>query len=194
MHVDPANRLDLFHAGTVIPAHPLALTAGLKLDERRQWARSRYYLDAGAGGLAVGVHTTQFAIHDNGMLRPVLELASGAVRDAGRAVVLVAGVQGDTTNAVREATLARDLGYQMVLLRPVAGDDDALIDRARAVGEVLPVIGFYLQPAVGGRVLSRAFCRRFAALDNVHGIKVAPFDRYRTLDVLNGATLMPCTL
>jgi len=178
--------LDLFHAGTVIPAHPLALTQGLKLDERRQVALSRYYLDAGAGGLAVGVHTTQFAIHDNGMLRPVLELAAGAVRDAGRDVVLVAGVQGDTANAVREAALARDLGYHMVLLRPIAGDDDLLIARARAVGEVLPVVGFYLQPAVGGRVLGRDFWRRFAALDNVHGIKVAPFDRYRTLDVLNG--------
>lgn len=178
--------LDIFHAGTVIPAHPLALTAELKLDERRQLALSRYYLDAGAGGLAVGVHTTQFAIHDNGMLQPVLELAAGAAREAGREVVLVAGVQGDTANAVREAALARDLGYHMVLLRPVAGDDDALIERARAVGEVLPVVGFYLQPAVGGRVLGRDFWRRFAALESVHGIKVAPFDRYRTLDVLNG--------
>lgn len=178
--------LDLFRKGTVIPAHPLALTAGLKLDERRQLALSRYYLEAGAGGLAVGVHTTQFAIHDNGMLQPVLELAAGAAGDAGREVVLVAGVQGDTAHAVREATLARDLGYHMVLLRPIAGDDDMLIERARAVGEVLPVVGFYLQPAVGGRVLGRDFWRRFAALDNVHGIKVAPFDRYRTLDVLNG--------
>ena len=178
--------LELFHQGTVIPAHPLALTERLRLDERRQLALSRYYLDAGAGGLAVGVHTTQFAIHDNGMLQPVLELAAGAVRDSGRLVVLVAGVQGDTANAVREATLARELGYHMALLRPVAGGDDALIERARAVGEVLPVVGFYLQPAVGGRVLGRDFWRRFAALDNVHGIKIAPFDRYRTLDVLNG--------
>ena len=178
--------LELFAAGTVIPAHPLALTADRKLDERRQVALTRYYLDAGAGGLAVGVHTTQFAIHDNGMLRPVLELAAVTVRHAGRTAVLVAGVQGDIAQAVREAILAARLGYHMVLLRPDAGSDDEMIDRARAVGEVLPVIGFYLQPAVGGRVLSRDFWRRFAALDCVAGIKVAPFDRYRTLDVLNG--------
>ncbi len=178
--------LELFAAGTVIPAHPLALTADRKLDEGRQVALTRYYLDAGAGGLAVGVHTTQFAIHDNGMLRPVLELAADTVRHARRTVVLVAGVQGDVAQAVREATLAARLGYHMVLLRPDTGSDDEMIERARAVGEVLPVIGFYLQPAVGGRVLSRDFWRRFAALDCVAGIKVAPFDRYRTFDVLNG--------
>ena len=181
-----ASPLELFAAGTVIPAHPLALTADRKLDERQQVALTRYYLDAGAGGLAVGVHTTQFAIHDNGMLRPVLELAADTVRHADRTVVLVAGVQGDVAQAVREATLAARLGYHMVLLRPGAGSDDEMIERARAVGEVLPVIGFYLQPAVGGRLLSRDFWRRFAALDCVAGIKVAPFDRYRTLDVLNG--------
>lgn len=178
--------LELFAAGTVIPAHPLALTADRRLDERRQVALTRYYLDAGAGGLAVGVHTTQFAIHDNGMLRPVLELAADAARRAGRTVVLVAGVQGSIDQAVREATLASRLGYDMVLLRPGSGNDDQMLERAQAVGEVLPVIGFYLQPAVGGRVLSRDFWRRFAALDCVAGIKVAPFDRYRTLDVLNG--------
>jgi hypothetical protein len=178
--------LELFATGTVIPAHPLALTAERKLDERRQVALTRYYLDAGAGGLAVGVHTTQFAIHDNGMLQPVLELAAGAARGAGRPVVLVAGVQGNIKQAVREASLAKELGYHMVLLRPGQGSDDEMIERARAVGEMLPVIGFYLQPAVGGRLLSRDFWRRFAALDCVAGIKVAPFDRYRTLDVLNG--------
>ncbi len=178
--------LELFAQGTVIPAHPLALTAGLKLDERRQVALSRYYLDAGAGGLAVGVHTTQFAIHDNGMLRPVLELAATEARAAARPVTLIAGVQGDIAQAVREATLAARLGYHMVLLRPAPGSDDEMIERARAVGEVLPVVGFYLQPAVGGRVLGREFWRRFSALDCVRGIKVAPFDRYRTLDVLNG--------
>lgn len=181
-----ATPLELFAAGAVIPAHPLALTADRRLDERRQVALTRYYLDAGAGGLAVGVHTTQFAIHDNGLLRPVLELAADTVRRSGCSVVLVAGVQGDVAQAVREATLAARLGFHMVLLRPGAGSDDEMLERARAVGEVLPVIGFYLQPAVGGRVLSRAFWRRFAGLDCVAGIKVAPFDRYRTLDVLNG--------
>jgi len=178
--------LELFAEGCVIPAHPLALTADRKLDERRQKAVGRYYAASGAGGMAVGVHTTQFPIHDNGMLKPVLEIALEAAGEAGRPLVMVAGVQGDVTQAVAEARQARDLGYHMALLRPAAGTDDEMIARARAVGDVLPVIGFYLQPAVGGRVLSREFWRRFAALDCVAGIKVAPFDRYRTLDVLNG--------
>ena len=178
--------LELFAEGCVIPAHPLALTADRKLDERRQKAVGRYYAASGAGGMAVGVHTTQFPIHDNGMLKPVLEIALEAAGEAGRPLVMVAGVQGDVTQAVAEARQARDLGYHMALLRPAAGTDDEMIARARAVGDVLPMIGFYLQPAVGGRVLSRDFWRRFAALDCVAGIKVAPFDRYRTLDVLNG--------
>ena len=178
--------LELFAEGCVIPAHPLALTADRKLDERRQKAVGRYYAASGTGGMAVGVHTTQFPIHDNGMLKPVLEIALEAAGEAGRPLVMVAGVQGDVTQAVAEARQARDLGYHMALLRPAAGTDDEMIARARAVGDVLPVIGFYLQPAVGGRVLSRDFWRRFAALDCVAGIKVAPFDRYRTLDVLNG--------
>src|SRR5690348_13737174 len=152
-------------AGTVIPAHPLALTAERRLDERRQRALSRYYLEAGAGGLAVGVHTTQFAIHDNGMLRPVLEIGAAAARAAARPVVLVAGVQGPTAQAVAEAELAARFGYDLVLLRPErALPDDDLIDRVRAVGEVLPVVGFYLQPAVGGRRLGRDFWARLAAL------------------------------
>ncbi|HVY52689.1 MAG TPA: dihydrodipicolinate synthase family protein, partial [Devosia sp.] len=155
-------------------------------DERRQKAVGRYYAAAGAGGMAVGVHTTQFPIHDNGMLKPVLEIAMEAAREAARPIAMIAGVQGDTRAAVAEAELARSLGYHLVLLRPAAGSDDELIERARAVGEVLPVVGFYLQPAVGGRVLGRDFWRRFAALECVAGIKVAPFDRYRTLDVLSG--------
>lgn len=180
---------EIFAAGAVIPAHPLALTAIRKLDERRQLAVGRYYAAAGAGGMAVGVHTTQFAIHDNGMLKPVLEIALQAAREAGRPMVMIAGVQGDTTHAVAEARAAKDLGYHMVLLRPAAGSDDEMIARAKAVGEVLPVVGFYLQPAVGGRVLSREFWRRFAQIETVAGIKIAPFDRYRTLDVLNGVAL-----
>jgi Dihydrodipicolinate synthetase family len=180
-----------FRRGCVIPAHPLALDAQRRLDERRQRGLTRYYLDAGAGGIAVGVHTTQFAIRDPGvgLLGPVLELAATTVAaEAGRRpVVLVAGVCGPTAQAVKEAELAASLGYHLVLLSPVPGiDEHALVERARAVGEVLPVIGFYLQPAVGGRALSRDFWTRLAALDAVVGIKVAPFDRYRTLDVLHG--------
>ncbi|MFI6496369.1 dihydrodipicolinate synthase family protein [Nonomuraea typhae] len=178
---------DLFRRGLVIPAHPLALDAGRKLDERRQRALTRYYVAAGAGGLAVGVHTTQFAIHGTPMLAPVLELAAETSRAAGREVLLVAGATGPTRQAVAEAELARSLGYHMVLLSPYAElDEDGLIERARAVGEVMPVIGFYLQPAVGGRRLSREFWTRLASIESVAGIKVAPFDRYRTLDVLHG--------
>lgn len=178
---------DLFRRGLVIPAHPLALTEDRKLDERRQQALTRYYIEAGAGGLAVGVHTTQFAIHGTDLLPPVLELAARTAGEYEREVVLVAGVTGPTSQAVAEAELASMLGYHMVLLGPHRElDEDALIERARAVGEVLPVIGFYLQPAVGGRPLSRDFWTRLAAVESVVGVKVAPFDRYRTLDVLHG--------
>lgn len=179
--------LDRFREGRMIPAHPLALDADRRFDERRQRALTRYYLAAGAGGLAVGVHTTQFAIHDPsvGLLAPVLELAAETSR--GSDAVLVAGVCGPTEQAVAEAELAAGLGYHLVLLSPQRDlTESELIDRAKAVGEVLPVVGFYLQPAVGGLALSRDFWTRLAGLDSVVGIKVAPFDRYRTLDVLYG--------
>jgi dihydrodipicolinate synthase/N-acetylneuraminate lyase len=175
-------------SGTVIPAHPLALTASRTLDERRQKALTRYYLASGAGGLAVGVHTTQFAIREAGLLRPVLELAAEAIRESGREVVAVAGAWGPVDQAVAEASLAADLGYDAVLLSPVVpgADEAALLARAQAVGEVLPVIGFYLQTAIGGPVLSRAFWRALADQPTTAAIKVAPFDRYRTLDVIHG--------
>lgn len=181
--------LALLRKGVVIPAHPLALTAERKLDERRQRALSRYYLDAGAGGLAVGVHTTQFAIRNPaiGLLEPVLALAADVMR--GRECVRVAGICGPTAQAVREAILALRLGYHAGLLSLAAlkeASDDELIEHARAVGAIIPLFGFYLQPAVGGRVLGRAFWRRFAALECVVAIKVAPFNRYATLDVLQG--------
>lgn len=181
--------LDLLAAGAVIPAHPLALDAGRRLDERRQRALTRYYLAAGAGGIAVGVHTTQFAIRDAGvgLLRPVLALAAEtAEKEAGRPVVKIAGACGYTAQAVAEAALAAELGYDAVLLSPaVPGADEAgLLDRARAVGEVLPVVGFYLQDAVGGRYLSPAFWRAFAEIPSVAAIKTAPFDRYRTAEVI----------
>ncbi|MEU8189324.1 dihydrodipicolinate synthase family protein, partial [Micromonospora carbonacea] len=181
--------LDLLRAGTVIPAHPLALTADRRLDERRQRALTRYYLAAGAGGLAVGVHTTQFTIRQAGLLRPVLALAAETVdAEAGRPVVKVAGACGDTAQAVAEAELAAGLGYHAVLLSPVVpGADEAyLLRRARAVGEVLPVVGFYLQPAIGGPRLSPAFWRAFADLPSVVAVKLAPFDRYRTLEAVRG--------
>ncbi len=174
-------------AGVVIPAHPLALTAARTLDERRQRALTRYYLAAGAGGIAVGVHTTQFAIREAGLLRPVLELAAEEARHAPRPVITVAGISGHTRQAVAEAALARELGYDLGLLSLAAladADDETLLAHARAVGELIPLFGFYLQPAVGGRVLPFRFWRRFAEIPNVIAIKIAPFDRYRTIDVV----------
>ncbi|HEV8597943.1 MAG TPA: dihydrodipicolinate synthase family protein [Gemmatimonadales bacterium] len=177
----------------MIPAHPLALTAARKLDERRQRALTRYYLDAGAGGIAVGVHTTQFAIRDkrHGLYQPVLELASETVaeweRRRGRRIIRVAGVIGRTNQAVKEARLARELGYDLGLLGLGAlarASDSQLIAHARAVAQEIPLMGFYLQPAVGGRKLSYAFWRRFVELDNVAAIKIAPFNRYDTWDVV----------
>jgi dihydrodipicolinate synthase/N-acetylneuraminate lyase len=173
--------------GLVIPAHPLALTASRQLDERRQRALTRYYVDAGAGGIAVGVHTTQFAIRERGLYEPVLALAAEETR--ARGVVRIAGVCGGRRQAIAEAECAARLGFDAVLLSLgalAASGIDELIDHARAIGEILPLIGFYLQPAVGGRILPVEFWRRFAALERVVAIKVAPFNRYQTLDVLRG--------
>src|SRR5215211_1081316 len=179
--------------GVVIPAHPLALTAERRLDERHQRALTRYYLDAGAGGLAVGVHTTEFAIRrpEHGLYRPVLELAADTVRswrpNEREPVALVAGAIGDTAQAVAEAETAASLGYDLVLLSLGAlrdATDSALVAHCRAVAEVLPLFGFYLQPAVGGRVLGYRFWREFAEIERAWAIKIAPFDRYRTLDVV----------
>lgn len=179
--------------GLVIPAHPLALTAARKLDERRQRALTRYYLDAGAGGIAVGVHTTQFAIRDPkvALYRPVLELAAETASEwesgSGKRVVRVAGVMGRTRQAVREAETAAGLGYHLGLLGLGAlarASDTELIAHARAAGEVIPLMGFYLQPAVGGRKLSYRFWRRFVELPSVIAIKIAPFNRYDTWDVV----------
>jgi hypothetical protein len=177
--------------GLVIPAHPLALTEKRTLDERRQVALTRYYCDAGAGGIAVGVHTTQFAIRDPeiGLFEPVLRLAQETVRDwsAGRACpMLVAGVVGKTPQALREAEMAVSLGYDAALLSLAAlrdTDNRDVLDHCRRVADVIPIVGFYLQPAVGGRILDRAFWRGFFDIERVVAIKVAPFDRYRTLDV-----------
>lgn len=177
------------HDGTVIPAHPLALTAERRLDERRQRALTRYYLNAGAGGLAVAVHTTQFEIRQVGLLEPVLAMAAEEARTSGasRPLAMVAGVVGPTAQAVSEAALAREHGYDLALLSPggLADHDEAgLLERAREVAQVLPVFGFYLQPAVGGRLLSYDFWREFAEIPGVAAIKMAPFDRYATLDVV----------
>ncbi len=181
------------HRGLVIPANPLALTAQRKLDERRQRALCRYYIAAGAGGLAVAVHTTQFQIRDPkiGLFKPVLALAA---EEMGRAdarrdepLVRIGGVCGLTAQAVGEAGTLRDLGYHAGLLSLAAlkdASDDAVLAHCRTVADTIPLIGFYLQPAVGGRVLSYGFWRRFLEIPNVAAIKIAPFHRYRTIDVI----------
>jgi dihydrodipicolinate synthase/N-acetylneuraminate lyase len=184
---------DRFTQGAVIPAHPLALTAERTLDERRQRALTRYYLDAGAGGLAVGVHTTQFEVRDPevGLFEPVLQIASEEAAARGDpSIVLIAGLVGPTEQATREAEIATRFGYHLGLLSPGglgSWTEEALLDRARAVSRVIPLMGFYLQPAVGGRVLSYEFWRRFFDLPGIHGCKVACFDRYATLDVMRAA-------
>ena len=186
----PAPVLETLRKGAVIPAHPLALDAARKLDPRRQRALSRYYLDAGSGGLAVGVHTTQFAIREVGLYRPVLELAMRTATERSRGPkVMIAGLSGRTEQAVKEAHIARDLGYHAGLLSLAAmkgASEDELIAHAQTVAEEFPLIGFYLQPAVGGIVLPVSFWRRFAQIENVVAIKMAPFHRYRTLDVIRG--------
>jgi hypothetical protein len=184
---------DVLRQGTVIPAHPLALTADRRLDERRQRALTRYYIAAGAGGLAVGVHTTQFAIRDprHRLFEPVLKLAAEEMDRADRTrtepLIRIGGICGETVQAVQEAELLADLGYGAGLLSLAAlknCDDASLLAHSRRVAEILPVVGFYLQPAVGGRVLSYGFWREFAEIENVVAIKIAPFNRYQTLDVV----------
>ena len=177
--------------GQVIPAHPLALTADRTLDEARQRGLTRYYMDAGAGGVAVGVHTTQFAIRDSsvGLFRPVLELAMDEAKPvrSERPFAMIAGVCGHTAQARTEAEIATALGYDAGLLS--LGDwreesESELIDHCRIIAETIPLFGFYLQPAVGGRVLSYRFWREFAEIPGVWAIKIAPFNRYQTIDVV----------
>jgi hypothetical protein len=189
MAVLPSDIDALLRRGTVIPAHPLALDARRRLDERRQRALSRYYLDAGSGGLAVGVHATQFAIREAGMYEPVLRLAAEEARRAKRPVLMIAGLAGSTAQARAEARTAISLGYHAGLLSLGAlrgASLDELVEHCRAVAREIPLVGFYLQTAVGGIRLPAEFWRRFAAIDNVVAIKIAPFNRYATLDVLKG--------
>ncbi len=186
----PAPALSLLRRGTVIPAHPLALDEERRFDRESQKALTRYYIDAGSGGLAVGVHATQFQIREAQLYRPVLELAAETARAWTEApLFLIAGAIGKTAQAVAEAETARALGYHAVLLGLGAlkgASEDDLIAHCTAVAAEMPLIGFYLQTAVGGIPLSRAFWTRFAAIENAIAIKVAPFNRYRTFDVAFG--------
>jgi hypothetical protein len=189
------NVFERLREGCVIPAHPLALTPEGRLDERHQRALTRYYLAAGAGGLAVGVHTTQFAIHDPkvGLYQPVLELAGETANQFVQAEgleppLMIAGLVGDTAQAIREAQLAAELGYSLGLLSLTAlrgKTVDELIAHARRVADVIPVMGFYLQSTISHMVLPREFWSRLVEIPNVRAVKIAPFNRYQTLDVLD---------
>lgn len=190
--VDPEIGRKLWE-GVVIPAHPLALTEARKLDERHQRALTRYYCDAGAGGIAVGVHTTQFAIRDPkiGLFQPVLKLAMQTAREweqgSGRQVIKIAGVCGPTEQAVTEAAFAAETGYDIGLLSLAAlrvATTEQLIAHCQQVSEAIPLFGFYLQPAVGGRLLGYEFWRAFFDIEKVVAVKLAPFNRYQTLDVV----------
>jgi dihydrodipicolinate synthase/N-acetylneuraminate lyase len=187
------NVLEAFQSGKVIPAHPLALDGNGRLDECRQRALTRYYAAAGVGGLAIGVHTTQFAIRDPrvGLFEPVLSLAREEMDRAdargGQPLIRIGGICGATDQALGEADLLVRLGYHTGLLSLAAlahADDETLIAHCEAVGARIPLVGFYLQPSVGGRVLSYAFWRHFSEIPAVVGIKIAPFNRYHTLDVV----------
>ncbi len=186
----PQDVLALLAQGAVIPAHPLALDAGRQFDRRRQRALTRYYVDAGAGGLAVGVHTTQFAIREHGLYETVLRSAmQDRLAWSQRPMAMIAGLCGGTQQALQEARIAVGLGYHAGLLSLAAmrsASEDELIAHCQAVAQEIPLIGFYLQTVVGGPVLSSDFWRRFAQIPNVLAIKVAPFNRYRTLDVVRG--------
>lgn len=189
----PQFVLEKLHEGLVIPAHPLALTNEREFDRRRQRALTRYYHTAGAGGVAVGVHTTQFEIRhpEYKLYEPVLELAAQTISEcdaaAGRMTVRIAGISGPTPQALDEARFAREQGYHVGLLSLAAlpeADERALIDHCQAVAHEIPLMGFYLQPAAGGRLLAESFWRRFVEIPNVVAIKIAPFNRYQTLDVI----------
>lgn len=180
-------------AGHVIPAQPLALDPSRRFDEQHQRALTRYYVAAGSGGLAVGVHSTQFEIRDpqHNLFRPVLELAAETVRAELRATprdfVLISGICGQTKQAVSEVELALRLGYHAGLVSMAAfktEPEDAIVAHVATIAQLIPVVGFYLQPAVGGRVFSYAFWRRFAEIPGVVAVKMAPFNRYQTIDVI----------
>jgi dihydrodipicolinate synthase/N-acetylneuraminate lyase len=190
----PKNILEKLREGGFIVAHPLALTKDLKIDKIRQSALTRYYLAAGADGVAIAVHTTQFKVHDDyeNMYKPLLELTSEVITECekriGREIIRVAGVLGDLKQALKEAKTAYELGYHAALLslHKLRGySEDKILDYIKEVSKEIPIFGFYLQPAVGGLVLGYRFWRRFAEeIENLVAIKIAPFNRYFTIDVV----------
>lgn len=191
----PKDLVEQFRKGVVIPAHPLSLTEDKQIDEEDMQLLARYYIDAGVGGIAVGVHTTQFEIRDPdvNLLEPVLKFTSNCIDDyctkKGKQILKISGVCGETKQAVQEAELSKSLGFHAVLLSLSALKDktiDEMVEHCATVAKVMPIIGFYLQPAVGGRTLPYEFWYKFCKIENVLGIKMAPFNRYQTFDVVRG--------
>ncbi|MDC0191142.1 dihydrodipicolinate synthase family protein [Rhodospirillales bacterium] len=190
----PDHVLVRLREGSVIPASPLALTAGRLFNPQRQKSLVRYYIDAGAGGIAIGVHTTQFEIREKGIYTRVLEtvadeINSWAKTEKEKHIIKIAGLLGKTNQARSEADVARNLGYHAGLLNLATykdANEDEIIEHCEAIADIMPLVGFYLQPAVGGIVLSSKFWQQFSMIENVIAIKVAPFNRYQTLDVLRG--------
>jgi dihydrodipicolinate synthase/N-acetylneuraminate lyase len=190
--------LKVLHEGTYIPATPLALNAGRQLDERRLRCLMRYYLNAGVGGIATAVHTTQFAIRDPkyNMYEPVLRIVSDEISQfetsRNKAIVKVAGVCGEIEQVLKEAELAKACGYDAALLSPSGLQhlsEDAMIERTEAVAKIMPVIGFYLQPSAGGRLFTYSYWERLVQVPNVVAIKAAPFNRFQALDVVRAVSL-----
>ena len=177
--------------GAFIPAHPLALNSDLSIDEESQRGLTRYYISCGVGGIAIGVHTTQFEIRDPkyNYYETVLRIASEEINNSevDDSFIKVAGICGPVSQAIKEAEIANKHGYHLGLLS-MGGlgsiSENELIERTKAVAQVIPVFGFYLQSAVGGRILSYQFWEKFCEIENVYAIKVAPFNRYYTLDVV----------
>jgi len=189
----PAEILKEVKRGTVIPAMPLALDANRKFDVKHQSALAKYYIDAGAGGIAVGVHSTQFEIRDPkiNLFKPVLKHTADTIDSyagsKGRSLLKIAGVCGKTPQAIPEAEYAVSCGFHACLLSLAALKDepiDKIVSHCQKIADIMPVIGFYLQPAVGGKVLPFEFWRQFAEIKNVLAIKMAPFNRYQTFDVV----------
>lgn len=190
--------LEILKSGTVIPATPLALDENRRFDEYSQRLLMKYYLNCGVGGIATAVHSTQFEIRDPevNLFEPILKLVSDEIdafeNKTGRVIVKVAGVCGKTEQAVKEATLAKKYGYDAVLLSPGGLNslsEDELVKRTKAVAEVMPVIGFYLQTAVGGRHFSFEYWQKICEIPNVVAIKAAPFNHYMSLDIARAAAL-----
>jgi len=190
--------IEIMQGGTVIPAIPLCLDSNRKFNEKRQRVLTRYYLNAGVGGVAVAVHTTQFEIRDPevALFEPVLRVVKEEIdafeKETGKTIVRVAGVCGPVEQAVKEAELIKSLGFDAGLLSPgglKSYTEEQIIDRTKKVAAIIPVIGFYLQPSVGGRLFSFNYWKELCEIDNVIAVKAAPFNRYQTLDLVRAAAM-----